>query len=603
MASPGSGGSGGVGGPPRSGVDILNSMFEAQQAKPTDAQQQAANLRQQTQTQEQTREAPQHTEGRPAEGTPREGDSGSADRARGREVGEGLVRETEMDGFLARSSSQQQARDAGRTLTRPQTLSSIPAQGWSVANSPNTPESARTQIQQRQQQQQANGGSGPNPQAGARGNPAGNGSTLPRTLPTLPRTPMGGEEHVAPLIINYAMAYSSGGETAARPFANRAFNPGGFLQQVQRLIMNQLGGAAGQQFLNSQVPVAVMVRGNLVFVKDGKEFRAFRMNDDGSLTEMPSEDGGDHPLSPEAQAMMNKVIRQRGMHARKEGGSLKETDHLKSETEGFQEARARAEEGGGEGQLDFETRFALLLHEVLEEGKDLEKSLNGGEPSFPAKSDWEAFFGRMMKMGNQEKGAKKSMEAVLATIFRGLFKKEGQGNVLVGDLKYLQDEKTKEEKFTQVAIDNELLLKLLAQLRPGQKISAKDLKAAFGDEINYTELAHIAEQLKHTQAEECAKNVTFNAKGNIDPFSQARLERSIFGNRKAAPSLSTASEGESAALLLPPPPPAGFPANIYELMGLRERFRGSPRLYTFILYSLFLAILGIGAGIFWLKNL
>lgn len=599
MASP-PGGSGVGSGPPRSGMDIVRNMFEGAQAKPTEAQEQAANLRDQTRSQEQSREAPRETEGRPTEGAPREGESRESSRSR--EAGnEPILKESDLDAFLSRNSNQQMQREAGRTLSRPQTLSSMSAQGWTVGNSPNTPESARAILQQRQQaQSQARGGNA-DTNAARSGNQT-TPNTFTRSLPTLPRTPLGGER-AAPLLIHYARAYSSGGETAARAFTGRAFNPETFLNQVQRMLQNQMGGAA-QAFAQTQVPVAVQVRGNLVFVKDGKELRAFRLNKDGSLSELPSEDGGEHPLSPEAEALLGKVLRQKGISLRKEGGSLKESDKAsEGETEKTKEGRLDRSQETPEGELDFETRFALLLHEVLEEGRDLEAESSGEEPSFPVKSDWEGFFARMLKTGNQEKSAKKAMENVLAMIFRGLFTKEGQGKVLVGDLKYMQDAKAREEKFAQIAIDDERFLKMLSQLKPGQKIDADQLKAVFGEELSYTELAHIAEQLQMNMADQSAKNVVFNPKGNFDAYSQARIERSILSTRKAPKSSASSSEG-SATLLPPPDPgPVGVPANVFELLGLRERYRGSPRLYTFILYSVILSILGITLASFLLKSL
>ncbi|MFO1463768.1 MAG: hypothetical protein U1F66_08310 [bacterium] len=600
MASPG-GGSSGVGGPPRSGMDIVQNMFEANQAKPLENAQQAANLAEQTRTQEQNRETVREGEGqaRP-EGAPREGEARGSEGSRAREAGgEPVVRESEMDGFLARNSQQQQQRDAGRTLSRPQTISSINVQAWTVANSLNTPETARALIHQRLQQGQAQGA---NPQAGARATPGNPAGTAARSLP-MARSPLGTSERAIPLLITYARAFNAGGETAARAFTGRGFNPEGFLQQVQRLMQQQMGAAA-QQLFATGLPVAVQIRGNLVFVKDGKELRAFRLNKDGSLSELPSEDGGEHPLSPEAQSLLGKVLRQRALHARKEGGMMKESEKLlEAEAERLQEGRADSQQASEEASLDFETRFALLLHEVLEEGRDLDQPLGGKDPNFPVKSDWEAFFTRMMKLGNQEKGAKKAMEAVLAMIFRGMFKKEGQGNVMVGDLKYLQGEKTKEEKFAQVAVDDELLLKLLARMKPGQKLSQDQLKAAFGEELDYTALKHLAEQLQLNQAEEFAKKVVFNPKGNIDAFSQARLERSIFGNKKNEKLPLPTPETPTAPLLLADPGPQGVPANVFELLGLKERYRGKPRLYSFVFYLIVLAVLGLSAAAFLMKNL
>ncbi|HCU24373.1 MAG TPA: hypothetical protein DF383_05085 [Deltaproteobacteria bacterium] len=580
-------GGGGVNNSPRSGKEIVQNMFEGQKAKPTDAQQQAVKLRQETQAQEKQRSAPQEKQSES-----RGADSGrsEAQRASGAEESLPPVRESEMDAFLARSSEQAQQRDAGRSLSRPQTLSSVNVQAWSVANSPNTSESARTLLYQRQQAGQ------PQTQAGAE-NKAGARNAAPATmLPTLPRLPAATSERALPLIIQYARTYSSGGETAARAFTGRPFVPENFTQNVQRLLQNQMGAAA-QQLFAKPAEIAVHVRGHLVFVKDSKELRAFRLNKDGTFSELPSDDSSDKPLSPEAQSLMQKVLRQKGIRTRGEGGSLHEA--AKSQ-EAQQEAgaaeKSTTHEEGVQEELDFETRFALLLHEVLEENRDLEKSLNGEDPSFPVKSDWEAFFARMIGMGNQEKKASKSLESILAMVFRGLFKKQGQSNVLVGDLRYAMEGKTKEEKFAQILLQDEKFLKLFQKLKPGQKISAETLKEIAGEEIDFLKLAHTAEQTQLSMAESSGKNIVFNPKSNIDAFSQARLEHGIFAARKK--SISESAVNTDASPSSPPleQRPASLAANVYELLGLRERYRGRPRFYTFVVYSVLAAILGILLG-------
>jgi len=182
------------------------------------------------------------------------------------------------------------------------------------------------------------------------------------------------------------------------------------------------------------------------------------------------------------------------------------------------------------------------------------------------------------------------MEAILAMIFRGLFKKQGQANVLVGDLKYAMEGKTKEEKFAQVLLQDEKLLALFQDLKPGQKISAETLKIIAGEELDFLKLAHLAESTQLSMADSSGKGVVFNPKANIDAFSQARLEHGIFGAKKAAssdppPDSSSASASSQAFT----PPPSSFTANVYELLGLRERYRGRPRLYTFIIYSVLTA--------------
>lgn len=582
------------------GADIVQKMFQENQGKPMDAQQQAQQLQQQTATQEQNRSTVREEAQQEAHQPERQSESSRApDRSEGP-----LVRETDMDKFLARTSDQQMQRDAGRQLSKPQqTVGSANAQNWTVANSPNTPESARSMLRQQAQQGQLASRS-PNPQAQASGrttttaNPA-----MARTMPAMPRTPAGGTERGPAVVIQYGRAFGSGTDPSTRTFTGRPFSPDSMFQQVQRLVQNQLGGAA-QQFANTTAQVAVNIRGNIVFVKDGKEFRAFKLNKDGSLTELPSEDGGEHPLSSEAQALLGKALRQRAVGIRKGDGSLRGSDQAETgKTEGTTKEGQAADKGeaGKEPQLDFETRFALLLHQVLEEGHEVYQAVGEGGPQFPGKSDWEAFFARMMKMGNQEKGTKKSMEDVLGMIFRGLFKKGGQTNTLVGDLKYSAGDKTKEQKFTQVVVDDEEFLEMLSNLKPGQNIDSKLMKKMFGEEISYLELDHILEQQSRLiQAEESGKNVIYNPKGNIDAFSQARLERSIFGAKKNGARLE-ADAGMGAPPMPPDPGPQTVPANIFELLGMKEAYRGKPRLYTFILYAIFVSVIGIAVTSLFLK--
>ncbi len=585
--------------PPKSaGAQIVDNMFQQGQAKPIEAQQQAQQLREQSAVQEQNRSTIRESSSQ--EQTP------TAERNESRPlIGSDapLVKETEMDQFLARSSDQQLQRDAGRQLSKPQqTVGSANAQNWTVANSPNTPESARAMLRQQSQQGQPQTTSrSPNPQAQTSGRTTTAGSpAMARAMPTLPRTPSGTGERAPTVVIQYGRAFGSGNEPSTRAFTGRSFSPETMFQQVQRLVQNQLGGAA-QQFANTTAQVAVNIRGNIVFVKDGKEFRAFKLNKDGSLTELPSEDGGEHPLSADAQALLGKALRQRAVGIRKGEGSLRGSDQTEtSRTEGTAKDGKTAEkkEEGKEHQLDFETRFALLLHQVLEEGHEVGQPVGESGPQFPGKSDWEAFFARMMKVGNQEKGQKKALEDVLGMIFRGLFKKGGQTNTLVGDLKYSADGKTKEQKFTQVAVDDEKFMEWLSNLKPGQSIDGEMMKKMFGEEISYLELDHILEQQSRlTQAEESGKNVIFNPKGNIDAFSQARLERSIFGAKRNG-ARPEAGNGQTPPLLLPDPGPQGVPANVFEMLGMRERYRGRPRLYAFILYAVAVSAVGIAVASF-----
>ncbi len=577
MPEPGGGGR--VGGPPNppSAQQIIQDLFGGDQQKKLDSQQQAQQLRDQARTQTEMRDTSQaqkSAEEGHGEGVRREGETPRARQA-GRSDASGLVREKDIDAFLSRSSSQQTQREAGKQLSRPQTMGSINAQAWTVANSPNTPETARTLLQGRQQSaQQGTQLQQPRAQGGTLAQQPG---TTPRPVAQLVRPGMP-LPNLTPALIRYA-GQQSGGETAARAFTGRPLpQMDQFGRQVQRLVQEQLGRTAQQSFTEAP-QVAVHQRGNIFFVRDGNKTRAFKLDKEGNLSELPSEDAGDQPLSPEAQKLLQKVLRQKGLHAKMEGKGAEHAEVLSEKELGeLQREQAKLEEAHGGEALDFETRFALLLHEVLEENRELGEALKG-DPAFPTKADWEAFFARMMKMGNHEKALKKSTEDILNMIFRGLFKKKGSGgNILVGDLKYLKQGKTKEEKFAQVSVSDAKLLEMLNSLKPGQKIGKEVLGQFFGEELSFLQMAHLTERL-FNMASSAEKNVVFNPKAHYDQFGQARLERSLLSSRKEP---KGERQGHAAT---PNPLEKGVPANTQELMALREQYQGRPKLYTVIFYA------------------
>jgi hypothetical protein len=607
------GGSRGVGGnqPPTHAQDIVKNLFEGDKQKKAPEPQQTTALREQSRAQESLRseargrEGPSHEEEGKSRRTER--DQGPAARARAHtEEAEAPKHEREFDSFLSRSSQQNQQRNAGKEMARPQTMASVNIQGWSVAGSPQTSEGARQSILQKQQSTASQGKAFlQNPPSSQTQNRTPLTTLLPRTLPpqTMPRT---GQSMplTTGLIIRYAKNTQAGGETAARAFQGKNVASENLSRQLGRLVQEQGAHSTGQGLTHAP-QIAVHVRGPLIFVRDGDKFRAFKLNKDGSLSELPSEDASEHPLSAEAQAQLQKVLRQKGIHTRMEGGAAHEAGELSEAELAELHSHEHLEgEKEGKGELDFETRFALLLHEVLEEGLELAKKLKEGEdPSFPAKSDWEAFFAKMLGLGNQEKTNKKSLDDIFNMMFRGLFNKKGEINVLVGDLKYMKGGKTKEEKFTQVAISDESLLKLLSELKPGQKISKEVLQKFFGEELSYLELAHVTERL-YNMASGAEKNVIFNPKATTDLYSQARLERSLLASRKDPKSGKSPGSTLDAELASQSSTGQnGLFANVYEQLGLRERYRGRPRLYTFIAYSVILASIGTALAYLLLKIL
>jgi hypothetical protein len=592
----GNGGSGGVRGgnsppPPQSGEQIVRNLFEGEAQKKLDSRQQAQTLQEQSRQQQELRDAggqgraAGHEGEAHAEGTER-GQAAAQARARGTEAG--LVKEKEIDSFLSRASTQQAQREAGRQLSKPQTLGSINPQAWTVAGSPHTPDGARNILQNRQQAANT-----AHPQT--QGSQAGQGQATARAptglpLPTFTRagSPL---PNLAPLVIRYGAPLSSGGEKSPQAFSGRPMSMEQFRGQVQRLVQEQLGRTAAQN-LGKEPQVAVHLRGNVIFVRDGDKTRAFKLDKEGNLSELPSEDAGEQPLSAEAQKVLEKVLRQKGLQAKLSHHEAEHAGELSETQLGERLAEQRTQKGEGKhAELDFETRFALLLHEVLEEGRGLGEQLEG-DPMFPDKKDWEAFFASLMKLGNQETAGKKSMEAMLGLIFRGLFQKKGKGGYLVGDLKFMQSGKETEEKFAQLPLGEKQLQELLHAFRPGQKMGKDLLAKLFGEEIDFLRMAH-TEERSFNMASQAEKKVVFNPKASVDLYGQARLEKTILASRKEKSPFPVSGDGGSSSENSLSAPPRGVPANVFELLGMREKYQGQPRFYTLIFYTVFTALLGI----------
>jgi hypothetical protein len=576
---PSSSGSGGV--QSTQAQQIVKEMIEGDKQKKLDATQQSTQLREQARTQETLRDSGQakrgQEEGRGEKAGGKEGEAASKTQGRAalREQDTRTKAERQMDGFLSRQSNQAQQRDAGRSFNLNRNQASMNAQAWSVLNSPQTPPNAKQAILTRQ------------PHQGNAGQAAHHSSAM-RSFQTAQQTRPGAG----------TQQWNAGQATAFRDPQIRYTQPrspseqrtGHMPQQniASQLLARQLGKLAlaqqGQDLQGAQnkpTEVVVHIRGNVVFIKDGPKTRAFKLDKEGNLEELPTEHAGEEPLSQEAKDELTRVLRQKGVHTGGEG-LAEESGQISEE----QLAQLQAEESVSKGEeaLDMETQFALLLYEALEENKKFGRRLNpGDDPQFPGKKDWEAFFAKMLGLGNQEKASKKTLDEILSMLFRGIFNKKGKGQYFVGDLKYQKSGKDRTEKFAQVEVSNETLLKLLTQLKPGQSLDAETLKQFFGQEIAFLQMAH-EEQKAFNMAEGVEKNVTFNPKANVNLYSQARLEDSLFGKRGQTDS----SRGKKDALTdaYPGPTPQGVFANVYELMGLRKLYEGNPKRYAALAYLL-----------------
>ncbi len=574
---------------------IVREMFEGQQKKKLEGKEQSSRLQEQSLAQQNLRQASgTERETKTESERSREQSPESKDLPKNQEATRGgredfrTQTERQMDGFLQRSSVENRTREAGKELNQEQKLPSQNARSWSVANSPQTPPQARETLLARHQssstmhQAQAKTPQKETPPSSQRLNNPNSGPLThsPRNTP---------EARSQSSWIQYRHERSP--EGSKQPFAQRMLASDRLSQQIQKLALASQGTQLPGQGQTTDRPVVLVnLRSHLVFVRDGGKTRAFKLEKDGSLTELPGEHAQGEPLSPEAQTMLKKVLRQKGVNTGSEGKSLKEELDPSSTHSAENLAKKTEDNGAAEGhEIDMESRFALLLHAVLEEKKKNGKNLNGEESAqFPQKKDWEAFFANLGKTGNQEKKVNKALEEILSLLFRGLFQKKGGGQekYLVGDLSYQQGNKTKTEKFARIPIQNEEMLQILGALQPGQTLDPKLLRKLASKELSYLIMAHIAEQ-NFSMASSAERNTIFNPRANFDPFSQARLENALLNKKRnfSAPG-SESEESRPAELPAIPTIPSGVFANIYELLGLREGYDGHPKLYTALAYIL-----------------
>lgn len=576
---------GGGGVKPTQGQQIVSKMFEGMEQKKLTEQQQSAKLQEQSQQQQSLREASkqgrsegsQEAEGRKAE----EGRTQEKPRSRG-EVRESK-RERVLDNFLKRSSNLARTREAGKEMTRDKGMPEHNVQSWTVSTSRQTPPKAKRMILARQISQQRNSA---RTQGSLAQTPGAKGGAAFSRLPA-PRTPA-----TTAFPIRYGKPPPKGESSQPRPPMQGRFDAARNLrQQIARLVVSRQAPQLAQQ--GNKPVVLVQIRGSLVFVRDQGKTRAFKINKDGSLSELPTEDSTDQPLSSEARAQLKKVLRRHGLKSEVDGRGAE----LQGEISDAELAKLLAEQEaltqGEGGELDIETKFALLLYQALEEDKKTGKKLGQGEePRFPGKKDWEAFFANLLNLGNKEKTGEKSFDKILKFIYRGLFQKKGKGNFLVGDFEYKKRGKNRREKFAQVEIDQEELLAFLKTLNPGQTVSPQKLAEALGKTLKYLLLAHSGET-QFNMASSAERHIQFDPRAGHDPFSQARLEKTLLESfRKSSPfALGTQKAGAGPGHKDPGEGPAGVFANVYELLGLRQKYQGNPRLYTAVAY------LGISAAI------
>lgn len=366
-------------------------------------------------------------------------------------------------------------------------------------------------------------------------------------------------------------------------FSFQPLKSGQLKATVDRAIASQSKFLQTQK-LFSKANTAVVIRGNLVFVKDGQKVRVFRLLKGGKLKELPSEDSKGEALSSEAKKSLQEAIRNKANIGKKEYSLENHEDEKTEESQKTQSSEQAHEE------LDSDIKFTLLLHEVLEEDREVGHPLGDSDPTIEDKEAWEDFFTLLAKTGNQEKQLKKKLAKIVAFLLRGKYQNKDGKQRLVGDLKYMNGERAREEKFIQIEVSETQVKTILSKIKKGGVLNQEQLKKLLGEELQYHKMAHQADENQYAQGSSAEEGIIFDPKKEYDPYAAARMEERLFGNkRKALPSKTQNPDP------LPSDFPKTVPADIFTLLNLKNRHTGEVKTFMVLLYVVAItAILFLG---------
>lgn len=240
-----------------------------------------------------------------------------------------------------------------------------------------------------------------------------------------------------------------------------------------------------------------------------------------------------------------------------------------------------------------EDGFEGMLKKMLSGDSDLPQTPQGKTANFLAKTAeaWDSLFTNMAKMGNVPAKESVSVQQILQSLFRGLYKQASQGMTLVSDLHYqTESEKVIAEKFVRILIDNPDLLEKLQSLQPGDAIPEEILKA-FGEEVQFTQMVHVPDQMSE-EARQLAREANFAALRNpVNTSAQERLSEKMKQSRDSVNADAEGGKGHAAAS---EKNEAEFRGVLYDPRWDRQERFGKPKGWVFfvsVFTALFLLIL------------
>lgn len=274
----------------------------------------------------------------------------------------------------------------------------------------------------------------------------------------------------------------------------------------------------------------------------------------------PQRVGGEASLSP---AQLATLIRAR--HQVQDRGNLaniiryeiqqqkiyrRETDRKadrKTSSESSGSAKAHREGissiSGRMKSSDGTSKFEETLRQT-QEGEEIVLKLPKGKAG-PLKGKteggWKTFFSNILRMGSGERSAIRNISSILEALHRGAYKAltGEKGLTMVTDLRFSDGGRIASDKFARILIENPHLLRMLEQLKPGDKIP-KELLEKFGKELQYKQLFHKTDTATPA-AKDAARNANLSQlKSPVSAAALARLEMSLIEerNRRAGESLA-----------------------------------------------------------------
>ena len=233
-----------------------------------------------------------------------------------------------------------------------------------------------------------------------------------------------------------------------------------------------------------------------------------------------------------AKLIQEKQQRVQALHYQNESNTKKDEDVRTGRSLAKHSDAARDELARKYRNANAESPFEEALQKFLADNKSIPDLMNELRAQFPQKSDaeWETFFKNALTQNSAELETKKTTADLMQALFRGVFKKGSNGELMmVSDLSFANGDDKSLFKFSQIALKDSKLLDILRQLKPGDLLSPEVLKL-LGDEIVFLQLAHVIADSNLSAEQQAA--ILRSYRQQVSSSSQRGLEDALADERK-----------------------------------------------------------------------